>query len=215
MVHRRTGVFAGLAALAALAVGVAAFTAPATAGSETEKAKVGAKAPDFTLTDATGQEHTLSSYTGKGQVVVLEWFNAGCPYVVRHHEKYQTMSNLAAKYKGKVTWLAVNSSAEGKEGYGMDKEAMAKWKIAYPILLDADGGVGHLYGAKTTPHMYIIDAKGTLVYAGAIDNDQGDKKSPTEKVNYVAKALDEVLAGKAVTESETKAYGCSVKYAKK
>ena len=214
MVIRRTGLFAGLATVAALAVGFAAFTSPATAGGDAEHAKVGAKAPDFTLTDATGQEHTLSSYTGKGQVVVLEWFNAGCPFVVRHHEKYQTMSDLAAKYKGKVTWLAVNSSASGKQGFGMDKEAMAKWKIAYPILIDADGGVGHMYGAKTTPHMFIIDAKGTLVYAGAIDDDSGDKKSPTEKVNYVANALDEVLAGKPVTEAETRSYGCSVKYAK-
>lgn len=214
MVNRRTGLFAGLAAVAALAVGVAAFTSPATAGSGSETAKVGSKAPDFTLTDASGQEQSLSSYTGKGQVVVLEWFNAGCPFVVRHHEKYDTMADLAAKYKGKVTWLAINSSASGKEGFGMDQEAMKKWSIAYPILIDADGGVGHMYGAKTTPHMFIIDAKGTLVYAGAIDNDPGDKKSPTEKVNYVAKALDEVLAGKPVTESETKSYGCSVKYAK-
>src|SRR5690606_19873738 len=109
MVTRRTGLFAGLTAIAALAIGVSAFTSPASAGSGSETAKVGAKAPDFTLTDTTGQEHTLSSYTGKGQVVVLEWFNAGCPFVVRHHEKYNTMSDLAAKYKGKVTWLAINS----------------------------------------------------------------------------------------------------------
>lgn len=214
MVTRRTGLFAGLAAFAALAIGVSAFTSPAAAGSDSEKAKVGAKAPDFTLTDTNGQEHTLSSYTGKGQVVVLEWFNAGCPFVVRHHEKYKTMTDLAAKYKGKVTWLAINSSAEGKEGFGMDKEAMAKWNIAYPILADASGAVGHMYGAKTTPHMFIIDAKGTLVYAGGIDNDPGDKKSPADKINFVAIALDEVLAGKPVTEAETRPYGCSVKYAK-
>ena len=214
MVNRRTSLFAGLAAVAALALGVAAFTSPATAGGDAQKATVGSKAPDFTLTDTSGKEVTLSSLTGNGQVVVLEWFNAGCPFVVRHHEKYNTMTDLANKYKGKVTWLAINSSAQGKEGYGMDAEAISKWSINYPILIDADGGVGRLYGAKTTPHMFIIDTKGTLVYAGAIDDDRGDQKSPTEKVNYVALALDEVLAGKPVTQSETKSYGCSVKYAK-
>ncbi len=210
---RKNGLFAGLAAMAALAVGFAALTSTVAASGGKDVAKVGARAPDFTLTDTAGQEHSLASYTGKGQIVVLEWFNAGCPFVVRHHEKYKTMSDLAAKHAGKVTWIAINSGAPGKQGYGIDKEFAKKWNISYPILLDADGSVGRLYGAKTTPHMYIIDTKGVLVYAGGIDNDRGDSKSPSDKVNYVAKALDEVLAGKPVSEAETSPYGCSVKYA--
>ncbi len=211
---RRNGLFAGFAALAALTLGLAAFTAPAGAGETPEaKAEVGQKAPDFTLTDAMGKEHTLSSYTGKGQIVVLEWFNSGCPYVVRHHEKYTTMTDLAGKYQGKVTWLAINSGAPGQQGYGQDKEAIEKWRLNYPVLVDADGQIGRLFAAKTTPHMFIIDKSGVLAYAGGIDNDPADKKSTGEKINFVAKALDEILAGKPVSEPETQSYGCSVKYA--
>ncbi len=210
----RNGLFGALGALAALTLAVAAFTAPAGADESTEpKAVVGQKAPDFTLTDAMGKEHTLSSYTGKGQIVVLEWFNSGCPYVVRHHEKYTTMTDLAGKYQGKVTWLAINSGAPGQQGYGQDKEAIEKWRLNYPVLIDADGQIGRLFGAKTTPHMFIIDKSGVLAYAGGIDNDPADKKSTGEKVNFVAKALDEILAGKSVSEPETQSYGCSVKYA--
>lgn len=172
-------------------------------------AMVGAEAPDFTLTDTDGNAHTLADL--KGKVVVLEWFNPTCPYVVKHHEKHPTMKTTYAKYKDQdVVWLAINSGAEGKKGSSQEENvaAKAKWGIEYPVLLDADGSVGKSYGARTTPHMYIINAEGVLVYAGAIDNDRrklGD-------VNYVDKALGEVLAGKDVTDATSKPYGCSVKY---
>jgi len=178
--------------------------APATAG---KAVAVGEKAPGFTLTDSAGDEISLSDF--KGKVVVLEWLNPDCPFVQRHY-KAGTMKNLATKYGTQgVVWLTINST-----NY-MDAAANAKFKTAnhlsYPILVDQSGEVGHLYGAMTTPHMYVIDGAGQLVYMGAIDDDpRGNKDAPT--TNYVAAALDEVLAGKAVTTAETKPYGCSVKY---
>ena len=183
-----------------------AGTLPATAG---EGVAVGDTAPDFSLTDTAGTEVSLSDYAGK--VVVLEWLNPDCPYVKRHY-KAGTMKDLANKYgKDGVVWLTINST-----NY-MDTEANAKFKAAnelpYTILVDQSGDVGHLYGAVTTPHMYIIDGEGKLVYIGAIDDDpRGNKGEPA--TNYVSAALDEVLAGKAVTTAETKPYGCSVKYKK-
>jgi peroxiredoxin len=147
----------------------------------------------------------------KGKIVVLEWLNPDCPFVQRHY-KAGTMKNLATRYGDDgVVWLTINST-----NY-MDAEANAKFKVQYDlpytILVDQSGDVGHLYGAKTTPHMYIIDGAGVLVYIGAIDDDpRGNKDEPV--VNYVAVALDEILAGKAVTTAETKPYGCSVKYKK-
>ena len=180
-----------------------AAAVPAAAGL-----KVGDTAPDFTLPDTSGAEVSLSDF--KGKVVVLEWLNPDCPFVQRHY-KAGTMKQLATKYgKDGVVWVAVNST-----NY-MDETTNAKFKVEnelpYPILVDQTGEVGHLYGAMTTPHMYVIDSGGTLVYIGAIDDDpRGSSDSPT---NYVAAALDETLAGKPVTTAETKPYGCSVKYAK-
>jgi peroxiredoxin len=168
---------------------------------------VGDSAPDFTLLDTEGKSVSLSDFEGK--IVVLEWLNPDCPYVKRHY-KAGTMTRLASAYAGKgVVWLTINST-----NY-MDAAANAKFKEAndlpYTILVDQSGKVGHLYDAKTTPHMYIIDGGGKLVYIGAIDDDpRGNKGEPV--TNYVAAALDEVLAGKAVTTAETKPYGCSVKY---
>jgi peroxiredoxin len=170
---------------------------------------VGDVVPDFTLADSAGKNVSLSDFEGK--VVVLEWLNPDCPYVKRHY-KAGTMKKLATAYGEKgVVWLTINST-----NY-MDAEANAKFKAAnelpYHILVDQSGEVGHLYGAVTTPHMYIIDGNGKLVYMGAIDDDpRGNTEGPA--TNYVAAALDEVLAGKAVTTAETKPYGCSVKYAK-
>jgi peroxiredoxin len=171
-------------------------------------AALGAAAPTFTLADTTGNEVSLSDYAG--QVVVLEWLNPDCPFVQRHY-KAGTMKGLATQYGGQgVVWLTINSTKY------MDAAANAKFKavneLPYSILVDQSGEVGHLYGAATTPHMYVIDGSGTLVYIGAIDDDpRGSSNSPT---NYVAAALDEVLAGEAVTTAETKPYGCSVKYKK-
>jgi peroxiredoxin len=188
-----------LTALAILAV----MTAPAVAG-----VAIGDPAPDFTLSDSAGQRVSLSDF--KGKIVVLEWLNPDCPFVQRHY-KAGTMKSLAEKYGDKgVVWLTINST-----NY-MDAEANAKFKAAnglpYPILVDQSGEVGHLYGAQTTPHMYIIDGTGKLAYMGAIDDDpRGSSDNPK---NYVAAALDELEAGNAVTTAETKPYGCSVKYKK-
>jgi peroxiredoxin len=183
-----------------------ALAIPSFAG---EGVTVGDQAPGFTLSDTDGNQVSLSDYSGK--VVVLEWLNPDCPFVQRHY-KAGTMKNLATKYGAQgVVWLTINSTKY------MDAAANAKFRSAndlpYPILVDQAGQVGHLYGAMTTPHMYVIDGGGRLVYIGAIDDDpRGNKDGPV--TNYVAAALDEVVAGKAVATAETKPYGCSVKYKK-
>lgn len=183
-----------------------ALTAPSFAGGGVT---VGDQAPAFTLSDTTGNQVSLSDYSGK--VVVLEWLNPDCPFVQRHY-KAGTMKNLATKYGAQgVVWMTINSTKY------MDAAANAKFRavndLPYPVLVDQSGEVGHLYGAMTTPHMYVIDGGGTLVYIGAIDDDpRGNKDGPS--TNYVSAALDEVLAGTAVTTAETKPYGCSVKYKK-
>jgi peroxiredoxin len=178
---------------------------------------VATAAPDFALPDQDGKVHHLSDF--KGKAVVLEWFNKGCPYVQKHYESHN-MQNLQKKYVGQgVVWLTISSSAEGKEGYEKGPEATktrATWGInSTATLLDPSGDVGHLYGAKTTPHMFVINSKGVLVYNGAIDdNDSTEAEDIPKAKNYVATALDEVLAGKEVSAGTTKPYGCSVKYKK-
>ncbi len=169
-------------------------------------AEVGKPAPSFKLKDEAGKERALEQHQGK--VVVLEWINPECPYVVRH-TKSQTMKKLAAEYGGKqVVWLAVDSTAHNTP------EKSAAWKkehaLPYPILQDASGEVGRQYAAKTTPHMYVIDTKGIVRYIGAIDDDPRGKSE--QPVNHVRQALDAVLSGKPVPASTTQPYGCSVKY---
>ncbi len=174
-------------------------------------AMVGSAAPDFTLMTVDGEEVSLASFA-KG-TVVLEWFNPDCPFVKKHHQKHTTMKDTRAKYP-EVTWLAINSGAAGKQGHGKvrNSKAVKDYEISYPLLLDESGNVGRLYGAKTTPHMFVIH-EGTLVYAGAIDDDRSpDKLGGT---NYVAAALDAIAAGDEVAQPETKPYGCSVKYSAK
>jgi peroxiredoxin len=198
---------------ATLALGLALGLAHAQDSRPTEK-KVQV-APDFTLTDLDGKDHKLSDYTKAGKIVVLEWFNPGCPFVVRHHEQKTTMKDTYAKYKDKdVVWIAINSGAPGKQGTGKERNAKAvkNWGIAYPLCLDEDGKVGKLYGATTTPHMFVIGKNGAIVYEGAIDDDKrGKKDSPT---NYVDAALAATVAGTKVTDTAARPYGCSVKYAK-
>ena len=193
----------------------AAASAAAPAPSTMEKAEVGKPAPDFALKDLDGNEVRLSSF--KGKVVVLEWFNPRCPFVKASHTKGSLKD--AAKRHGKdgVVWLAINSSGPGKQGYGVDenRQGAKSFGIAYPILLDEAGDVGHAYGATNTPHMMVIDEKGVLAYRGAIDNSpDGEGESPTDGklVRYVDEALAAVSAGKAPATAETKAYGCGVKY---
>ncbi len=192
---------------------VLAFSLVSPVSAEPE---VGKPAPDFTLTDVEGKTHSLSQF--KGKFVVLEWVNHGCPFVVKHYES-GNMQNLQKTYTGKdVTWLSVCSSAPGKQGHHTAEEwkglLKEKNSSATATLLDADGKVGKLYGAKTTPHMYVVDPAGNLVYKGAIDSIASTETSDVPKAkNHVSAALDEALAGKPVTESSTKPYGCSVKYA--
>ena len=170
--------------------------------------KVGEKAPDFQLKDTSGKSHSLSASQGKW--VVLEWYNPGCPFVVRHYEK-KTMTSLAAEFEGKgVQWFAIDSSHFVTPTSGQEFEK--KHQIKHPILLDASGEVGRKYGAVTTPHMYVVDPKGVVRYIGAIDDDPWGEKT---KTNYVRSALNDGLAGKAVAVAETKPYGCSVKYQSK
>lgn len=174
----------------------------------------GSSAPDFTLKGLQG-DVKLSDF--KGKVVVLEWLNHGCPFVRKHYDS-GNMQALQKKYTGQgVVWLSVVSSAPGKQGH-VDQDGARKEKEKYQsnasnILLDPEGKVGKLYEAKTTPHMYVIDKSGTLVYQGAIDDKPDTEQSSIKgATNYVVNALDAVLAGKKVARSTTRAYGCSVKY---
>jgi peroxiredoxin len=180
-------------------------------------AVVGQPAPDFQLQDLDGKTVKLSDY--KGKVVVLEWFNPHCPFVRASHTSANGgLHNLPQKaLQNGVTWIAINSSAKGKEGNGIDatRKGAADFHMNYPVLLDESGAVGHVYGATNTPNMYVIDKSGTLVYAGAIDNSpdaEGESPTGPTLVNYVSDALDAISAGKPVAVPQTKAYGCSVKY---
>lgn len=173
----------------------------------------GDKAPDFTLKDTDGQEHSLAKYLADGKVVVLEWFNPDCPFILKHHKLNHTMTETYAflGHKG-VVWLAINSAAPGKQGAGLERNRRAhqEYEMNFPILLDEDSHVGRAYGAKTTPHMFIIGKDGLVKYTGAIDNDP----SPGQvgQRNYIIAALRSVLDGRPVVDPQTKPYGCSVKY---
>lgn len=174
--------------------------------------KIGDKAPDFTLKGFDGKDYNLASLNKEGKIVVLEWFNSECPFCVKHGES-KTMINIVNDYKDKnVVMLGINSGGPGKPGYGKDEEAAKKWGLNYPVLQDADGKVGHAYGAKTTPHMFIINKDGTLAYQGAIDNQARSGEPDSTAVNYVRQALDEISKGQKVSTPETRPYGCGVKY---
>src|SRR5881275_2085993 len=176
---------------------------------------VGSAAPDFSLTDASGKTHSLSQY--KGKYVVLEWFNPECPFVKKHYGS-GNMQKLQQQYTGKgVVWLTIDSNAPGTEGNLTPEQAQkvaTSWKTQQTaLLLDPDGKVGRAYGAKNTPNMVIINPDGKIAYEGAIDS----KATPNpadipSSTNYIKSALDESLTGKPVTTSQTKPYGCSVKY---
>ena len=183
-----------------------------TAQAESE---VGKPAPDFTLKDTSGKEHKLSDF--KGKFVVLEWVNYGCPFVKKHYDS-QNMQKLQAEATGKdVVWLSICSSAPGKQGHFPPAEAAEKTKAyksaATAYLIDDTGTVGQLYGAKTTPDMFVINPEGVLIYKGAIDdNSSPDAAAIADSKNYVQLALNEAAAGKAVSTPSTKPYGCGVKY---
>ena len=177
--------------------------------------RTGEPAPGFTAVDSNGKQQHLSDY--KGRYVVLEWHNQGCPYTKKHYES-GNMQRLQKEWTGKgVIWLTVISSAPGTQGFvtpSQENEYLKTMNAApTAALLDMGGSLGHLYEAKTTPHMFIIDPNETLIYNGAIDDHSSSDKSdiPNSK-NYVSAALQEAMAGKPVTEAATRPYGCSVKY---
>lgn len=178
-------------------------------------ATVGQPAPVFTATDSNGKVHRLSDF--KGKPVVLEWTNAGCPFVKKHYGAGNMQASQAAATKGGAVWLTVNSGAPGKQGHvdpaAANAEVAANKGKATAYLLDPTGVMGRAYDARTTPHIYVIDAKGVLAYAGAIDDkptaDPADIKGAT---NLALAALADVKAGKPVRQATSKPYGCSVKY---
>jgi peroxiredoxin len=186
------------------------------AGAALAGVEVGQPAPDFSLPDTHGKNHDLSQY--KGKWVVLEWYQPDCPFVQKHYGA-GNMQALQKEFTAKgVVWLSIDSSAPGEEGnYPADKLneiASSQGAARTALLLDPDGKVGHEYGAKTTPDMYIINPDGKLVYEGAIDSKPttvvADLKTAT---NYVKVALDNSMSGKSVSQTVTRPYGCSVKYA--
>ena len=194
----------------ALSVSAFAFALPVLAAPQ-----VGQPAPDFTLKDAAGKTVKLSDYRGKH--VVLEWTNPGCPYVRKHYDS----GNMPATQKeavGKgVVWLAINSTERASYEY-MEPAKVLAWqqeRKAQPsaLLADEEGVAGKAYGARTTPHMYIVDPQGKLVYAGGIDSiPSSDPDDIKKAVNYVRQGLAEALSVKPISQPVTRPYGCSVKY---
>lgn len=178
-------------------------------------ARVGERAPDFTATDTNGKSHKLSEYAGK--FVVLEWTNRGCPFTQKHYDS-GNMQRLQKDWTARgVVWLTVISSAPGKQGYvtATEENAYLKQVNGSPtaVLLDPSGALGHLYDAKTTPHMFIINPQGSLIYNGAIDDHATtDAADIANSKNYVSLALGEALGGKPVSQPTSRPYGCSVKY---
>jgi peroxiredoxin len=178
-------------------------------------AEVGKPAPAFSAKDAKGAEVSLEGL--KGKVVVLEWVNHGCPFVVKHYGS-KNMQKLQETYTEKgVVWITINSGSKASGSYTDDatflKMSADKGSKASHLIADESGTIGKAYSAKTTPHMFVINKEGVLVYNGAIDSKKTTNAADIESSeNYVAKALDEVLAGKEVTTSKTEPYGCGVKY---
>ncbi len=189
----------------------AAFVACASA----QKAEIGLLAPEFTLRSVDGAEHSLAEFRGK--FVVLEWTNYDCPFVRKHYES-GNMQRLQKEFTERgVAWLSICSSAPGKQGHLSNeewKQRMAQWGVApTAVLLDPEGNVGRAYDARTTPHMFVINPEGVLIYAGAIDDrPTADPKDVDGAKNYVRAALEQAMQGQDVEIPSTKSYGCSVKY---
>jgi len=198
--------FATVVALAATVLAVPGALAAVAAGQP---------APDFTLTDIRGQQRSLSEY--KGKYVVLEWFNSECPFVQKHYRS-SNMQSLQKKYGGKgVVWLTINSTNPESSNYhnpAQSQQIMRDWSMSpAALMLDADGKVGQTYGARTTPHMWVIDPQGKVIYTGGIDDKATYRAADIQSArNFVAAALDESMAGQPVAVPAAAPYGCSVKY---
>lgn len=183
--------------------------------SEAYAARVGQPAPDFEAVDSQGRTRSLSEF--RGRYVVLEWTNAECPFVKKHYGSGNMQSLQKQAAAQGVVWLSIVSSAPGKQGHvtGARADELTRSRGAAPsaVLLDERGEVGRLYDAVTTPHMFIVDPKGTLIYAGGIDDTPStDPADIPKSKNYVKAALTEALAGQPVTQAVTRPYGCDVKY---
>jgi hypothetical protein len=202
---RRAVMAAAVALGATFLMGTNALAAPA----------VGQQAPDFVAVDTSGKQHRLSDFAGK--FVVLEWTNPGCPFVRKHYGSGNMPATQKSAIEKGVVWLAVNSTERAASDY-LKPTALDAWMKEHSaaptaVLMDEDGVIGQAYGARTTPHIFIIDPKGMLVYAGGIDSIPSarveDIKAAT---NYVNQALGEAFGGKPISMAATRAYGCSVKY---
>jgi peroxiredoxin len=212
------GLIAGTAALAGTGgAGNQCATRAAPSGNVQSKASLGQTAPDFALPDLSGKTVRLSAF--KGRIVVLEWFNPECPFVNLAHGRSLSLKGKADAYKKKgVVWLAINSNGPGKQGYEktLNEKGKKRFGMRYPVLLDPTGEVGRLYGAKRTPHLFVIDASGKLVYSGAVDNTQGGDPSdadPPPARNYVDGVLASLFQKQLPEIQKTEPWGCSVKYA--
>lgn len=178
-------------------------------------ASIGQPAPAFSAADTAGKTHTLADY--KGKYVVLEWVNPGCPFVRKHYDSDNMQSTQRKAASAGAVWLAVNSTSRNSGDY-LAPDAMAKWMseqnaAATATLMDTNGSIGKAYGARTTPHMYIIDPQGTLIYAGAIDSKPSARIDDiASATNYITTGLGEATTGKPITTASTRAYGCSIKY---
>jgi peroxiredoxin len=195
-----------------LTVALAAAAGFTAGDDKAATAKIGEKAPAFSLTGIDGKQVSLKDYAGK--IVVLEWVNPGCPICKGAHVDGRIPGMIKELKDLGVVHLAINSTSTTSAEE--NAEALKKYGIEYTVLLDNDGTVGHAYGAKTTPHMYVIDTDGVLRYNGALDNGgpQGKAKEGETLVNYAVQAVKQIKAGETVSPTETKSYGCSVKYGK-
>jgi hypothetical protein len=192
-----------------------AFVVACAVGAAANAASVGSPAPDFSLSDSNGSTHSLAEY--KGKTVVLEWNNPECPFVKKHYSSGNIPKQQAAAVSDGVVWLVINSGADGKQGH-VDGGAANSFLAQYDAkptayLFDANGKVGHAYGAKTTPHMFVIDGGGVLRYDGGIDSiPSTDKDDLAKATQYVPQALRELKDGKTVSVATSQPYGCGVKY---
>lgn len=204
-----------LLAGAALIFGFATQQNAAADTHDDAHAIIGETAPDFEATTITGEHFKLSDH--KGEIVVLEWTNHKCPFVVKHYGTHNMQNTQKSAAENGVTWVSIVSSAVGKQGHIDAAEAQSivdeKGATITAKILDESGAIGHLYGAKTTPHMYVIDTEGHLAYSGAIDdNSSPNPKTVEGATNYVLAAIDDLKAGHTVTTASTAPYGCGVKY---
>jgi peroxiredoxin len=201
-----------------------AAPAPAAAAAAPRaQAELGKPAPEFQLRDTEGKAFTLAELRGK--TVVLEWFNPDCPFIKSAHTK-GPLVDMAKQVRGpSLVWLSINSSAPGKQGHGVERNTRAKaeYRMENPVLLDESGSVGKAYGALKTPHLFVIDPQGVLVYRGGLDNapmgvvdderPRPEGTPPEQLVPYLRNALADLQAGRAIALADTPPYGCSVKYA--